>query len=233
MRQLFRSTTVYRALAESAARNEAAHFTLVLFADAKYLRAFLTECAKAFFAAEDGSRTAKLIDAESFSDCLFYPAAGGKLTAELAGGIADESLLRPVEGEKKLFVLDAFQTVTPLVQNKLLKLLEEPPEKTIFLLISEAPEMILPTILSRTQRFNIPKIEEVDIAGALQQKYGVQPRDSETIAHLANGDFIKALETIHLNEENELFFNLFVSLMRLSYQRKIREMKQWLSLIHI
>ena len=88
-------------------------------------------------------------------------------------------------------------------------------------------EMILPTILSRTQRFNIPKIEEVDIAGALQQKYGVQPRDSETIAHLANGDFIKALETIHLNEENELFFNLFVSLMRLSYQRKIREMKQW------
>ena len=72
-----------------------------------------------------------------------------------------------------------------------------------------------------------PQIEEADIAGALQQKYGVQPRDSETIAHLANGDFIKALETIHLNEENELFFNLFVSLMRLSYQRKIREMKQW------
>ncbi len=71
------------------------------------------------------------------------------------------------------------------------------------------------------------KIEEADIAEALQQKYGVQPRDSETIAHLANGDFIKALETIHLNEENELFFNLFVSLMRLSYQRKIREMKQW------
>ena len=87
--------------------------------------------------------------------------------------------------------------------------------------------MILPTILSRTQRFNIPKIEEADIAEALQQKYGVQPRDSETIAHLTNGDFIKALETIHLNEENELFFNLFVSLMRLSYQRKIREMKQW------
>lgn len=51
--------------------------------------------------------------------------------------------------------------------------------------------------------------------------------DSQTIAHLANGNFIKALETIHLNEENELLFELFVSLMRLSYQRKIREMKQW------
>ena len=91
--------------------------------------------------------------------------------------------------------------------NKLLKLLEEPPEKTVFLLISEAPDMILPTILSRTQRFNIRKIEEADIASALQQKYGVRPNDSFTLAHLANGDFIKALETIHLNEENELFLN--------------------------
>ena len=109
----------------------------------------------------------------------------------------------------------------------MLKLLEEPPEKTIFLLVSEAPEMILSTILSRTQRFNIRKIDEASMANALQQKYGVQPADSQTIAHLANGNFIKALETIHLNEENELFFNLFVSLMRLSYQRKIREMKQW------
>ena len=87
--------------------------------------------------------------------------------------------------------------------------------------------MILPTIISRTQRFNIPLIEETDIAKALREKYGVQQADSEAIAHLANGNFIKALETIHLNEENELFFNLFVSLMRLSYQRKIREMKQW------
>ena len=87
--------------------------------------------------------------------------------------------------------------------------------------------MILSTILSRTQRFNIRKIDEASMANALQQKYGVQPADSQTIAHLANGNFIKALETIHLNEENELFFNLFVSLMRLSYQRKIREMKQW------
>ena len=55
----------------------------------------------------------------------------------------------------------------------------------------------------------------------------MQQATSISIAHLANGNFIKALETIHLNEENQLFFELFVSLMRLSYQRKIREMKLW------
>lgn len=111
--------------------------------------------------------------------------------------------------------------------NKLLKLLEEPPQQTVFLLITESPEQILPTILSRTQRFNIAKLEETEIAEALQQQYGVTVENSRSIAHVANGDLIKALETIHLSEENECFFELFVSLMRLSYMRKIREMKQW------
>ena len=48
--------------------------------------------------------------------------------------------------------------------------------------------------------------------GVLQTKYNILPADSISIAHLANGNFIKALETIHLNEENQLFFDLFVSL---------------------
>ena len=73
-------------------------------------------------------------------------------------------------------------------------------------MVSEAPDLILPTILSRTQRFNIRKIDEASIAQVLQQKYGVQQATSVTIAHLANGNFIKALETIHLNEESQLFF---------------------------
>ena len=118
--------------------------------------------------------------------------------------------LKSSEGGYKVTIVWLPEKMHVVCANKLLKLLEEPPEKTVFLLISETPDMILPTILSRTQRFNIRKIEETDIANALQQKYGVRPNDSFTLAHLANGDFIKALETIHLNEENELFFELFV-----------------------
>lgn len=135
--------------------------------------------------------------------------------------------LKSSEGGYKVTIVWLPEKLHEVCANKLLKLLEEPPEKTVFLLVSEAPEMLLATILSRTQRRNIPKIEEGAIAAVLQQKYGIGQEDSTAIAHLANGDFIKALETIHLNEENELFFNLFVSLMRLSYQRKIREMRQW------
>ena len=61
----------------------------------------------------------------------------------------------------------------------------------------------------------------------MQTKYGLQPEDADDIAHRSEGNFLKALETIHLSEENKLFFELFINLMRLSYQRKIREMKQW------
>ena len=135
--------------------------------------------------------------------------------------------LKSSEGGFKITLLWLPEKMQQACANKLLKLLEEPPEKTIFLLVSEAPDLILQTILSRTQRFNLRKIEEECMVEALQSKYGVQQATSISIAHLANGNFIKALETIHLNEENQLFFELFVSLMRLSYQRKIREMKLW------
>lgn len=135
--------------------------------------------------------------------------------------------LKSSEGGYKITLIWLPEKMQIACANKLLKLLEEPPEKTLFLLISEAPEMILTTILSRTQRLNIRKIDEASIADALQKKYGIELAHSQAIAHLANGNFIKALETIHLNEENQLFFDLFVNLMRLSYQRKIREMKLW------
>lgn len=135
--------------------------------------------------------------------------------------------LKSSEGGYKFVILWLPEKMHPVCANKLLKLLEEPPEKTVFLLVSEAPDMILGTILSRAQRFNMKKIDEQSIAETLQRQFNIQPQESLSIAHLANGNFIKALEAIHLNEEKQLFFELFVNLMRLAYQRKIKEMKQW------
>lgn len=88
--------------------------------------------------------------------------------------------LKSSEGGFKITIIWLPEKMQLPCANKLLKLLEEPPEKTIFLLVSEAPDMILPTILSRTQRFNIRKIDETSIANALQEKYGVQQSSSMT-----------------------------------------------------
>jgi len=158
------------------------------------------------------------MDAEN-SQAIIYSKESDEITKKLS--------LKSSEGGFKITLIWLPEKMHPVCANKLLKLLEEPPEKTIFLLISEAPDLILTTILSRTQRVNIRKIDEESIAQALREKYAVLQTDSQVIAHMANGSFIKALEAIHLNEENHFFFELFVSLMRLSYQRKIREMKLW------
>lgn len=135
--------------------------------------------------------------------------------------------LKSSQGGYKIMIIWLPEKMNVECSNKLLKLLEEPPSQTIFLLISEEPDMLLTTIQSRTQRFNLYGIEEKQIAQKLIQQYGILEKDAVDIAHRSEGNFLKALEAIHLNEENQLFFDMFVSLMRLSYQRKIREMKQW------
>ena len=95
------------------------------------------------------------------------------------------------------------------------------------MLVSEEPDSLLPTILSRTQKFRIPGIADEDIAKILSYNYSIQEDEARAIAYRSEGNFLKALEVIKLNEDKELFFSLFVNLMRLSYQRKIREMKTW------
>ncbi len=201
MRQLAFKTNVYQAI--GAAREETfSQAVLVVLPDGKYLRQFLKECAKRFFDAEDGSRIAELIEKESYSDCLIYPVAEKKLTVELCGEIVEESLLRPVEGDKKLFVLDGFHTAPQLVQNKLLKLLEEPPSGAYFLLGAETEFSILPTVLSRVKKFAISPFSEEDIEAALQRKYSNEPRIREAAA--ASGGILSVAESI-LNGGGEEF----------------------------
>ena len=135
--------------------------------------------------------------------------------------------LKSSQGGYKVMIIWLPEKMNIECSNKLLKLLEEPPSQTVFLLVSEEQDLLWTPIQSRTQRFNLYGIEDDEIAEKLIQQYGLSEKDATNIARLSGGNFLKALDTIHLNEENEWFFELFVSLMRLSYQRKIREMRQW------
>ena len=99
--------------------------------------------------------------------------------------------------------------------NKLLKLLEEPPTQTLFLLVSDHPEQLLSTILSRTQEVRVPRLSETTIAQALiNSSAEITNTDAQDIAHIANGSYLSALRTWHCNEDNGQFFDDFVALMR-------------------
>lgn len=110
--------------------------------------------------------------------------------------------------------------------NKLLKLLEEPPSKTFFLLVSEHPELLLETIRSRVQVFAMTRIEEASVAQALTER-GIAEEDARRIARLANGDWMKALEEIDADNENKEFFALFVKVMRMAYAKDVKGLKAW------
>jgi DNA polymerase-3 subunit delta' len=135
--------------------------------------------------------------------------------------------LKSSQGGYKVMIIWLPEKMNQECSNKLLKLLEEPPAQTVFLLVSEEPDLLLTTIQSRTQRFPLHGITEEDMRQALTQRESLQPQDAAVIAHLANGSWLKALDAFHTSDENRKFFELFVNLMRLSYQRKIREMKAW------
>ena len=201
MISLLRETNAYRRMQADAGRGTLPHATLVVFPDEKLLRTLLKECAKAFFSAADGSRTARLIGEEHFSDCLIFPEAGGKLNAELGGRIIDESILRPVEEGKKLFVLDAFHTVTPLVQNKLLKVIEEPPEGVYFLIGATSEHPVLPTILSRAIKIAVPPFAEERVAAALGREHGGAAGIEEAAA--ASGGLYSVAESLLLDGGKE------------------------------
>ncbi len=111
--------------------------------------------------------------------------------------------------------------------NKLLKLLEEPPLQTVFLLVSEEPEQLLETIRSRVQRFDVHRIDTADIEQALISKRGIDNDTAHRLAHTAAGNWLKAIEVLDSDSENKMFFDLFVSLMRQAYMRDVKGLKAW------
>ena len=140
--------------------------------------------------------------------------------------------LKTFESEYKIMIIwhpDKMNTVTA---NKLLKMIEEPPPKTIFLMLTDSPEQVLGTIFSRSQLIKIPKIEHNVLAEHLSQKMGIEQNQALSIARVANGNYLKALEQLQASEQNKQNFENFAQLMRLCYvapkdNSKIVDLIRW------
>lgn len=135
--------------------------------------------------------------------------------------------LKTFEAEYKIMIIWLPEKMNAAAANKLLKLIEEPPEKTLFLMVSENSEQIISTILSRTQLVKIPRIDNDSMRNALCDRFGMTPEKASDIVHLANGNFFDAQNIIHSVEEDEYNFNQFTTLMRYTYQRKMHEIINW------
>lgn len=135
--------------------------------------------------------------------------------------------LKASRGGRRVVIIWLPERMMVQAANKLLKLIEEPPTETYFLLVSEDPEKVLGTIQSRTQRLNIPKLNEEEIAQALNSVHGLREEEAKVAARVAQGSYTAALKRLETESEEKIFFDLFVQLMRMSYMRRIKDMRAW------
>lgn len=149
------------------------------------------------------------------------------ITAGESDELTRKLSLKSSQGGYKVSVIWLPERMNIECANKLLKLIEEPPQQTVFIMVCEEPDRLLETIRSRTQRIDIKRIDNDSMCRALTERKGIGEEDARRIARLANGSWPKALEELSTGTENELFLDTFQTLMRLAYRRDVRSLKKW------
>jgi len=129
--------------------------------------------------------------------------------------ILNKLSFKTYEAEYKIMIIWLAEKMNPQTANKLLKILEEPPEKTLFLLVAESADRILPTILSRTQITRVPKINTQSLANYLvETEHAPSTHIALNTARISNGNLAAALNILQSSEENEDYLKMFIQLMR-------------------
>ena len=156
---------------------------------------------------------------------------GENQQAIITAGESDELVrklsLKSSQGGYKVSIIWLPERMNIECANKLLKLIEEPPQQTVFIMVCQEPDKLLETIRSRVQVIDIRKTDNEDIRKALIERRGIDEEAAHRISRLANGNWLKALEELQVGSENELFLDMYIMLMRLAYQRKVKDMQKW------
>ena len=173
-----------------------------------------------------------IMDGPYFTMDQWMQAMGGEnqqaiITAGESDDLVRKLSLKSSQGGYKVSIIWLPERMNIECANKLLKLIEEPPQQTVFIMVCEEPDKLLETIRSRVQRIDIKKIDDESMIQALVEKRGIGEEDARRISRLANGNWLSALEELQIGSENEMFLDMYISLMRLAYQRRIKDLRKW------
>ena len=156
----------------------------------------------------------------------------GQIGVDEAQDIVKKLSLKSYEGGYKIMLIWMADKMNTSASNKLLKLIEEPPERTIFLLITEEEEQIIQTIRSRCQVLHFPPLAEEVIQKELIDHHNLSETEALKIAHQANGNFNKAMHLMHHDGGEEQFEEWFIQWVRTAFKAKgnksaINELITW------
>ncbi|MCW1735679.1 ATP-binding protein [Anaerorudis cellulosivorans] len=151
--------------------------------------------------------------------------AQGIIYAKESEEIIRKLSLKIYEAKYRIMIVWLPEKMHEVCANKLLKMIEEPPVNTVFLLVSEELDGVLPTIQSRCQLVHVNAIENDEMVDAIESKYCLAEKDALSVVHIANGSFTKAMKIIESTDETKYFFDLFKTMMRASVSRNIKNIK--------
>lgn len=144
-----------------------------------------------------------------------------------ASNIIKTLSVKPFESDYRVMIIWLPEKMNEETANKLLKIIEEPNDMTHFFFVSQEPERIIGTIRSRVQLINLPPIADVDIQQALVSRFDCPQEKAIDYARMSHGSYVEALKLLHDDEERSFYFTKFCEMMRLSYAKKLFEMKEW------
>lgn len=183
---LIKSTNAFKTIIGDKKSGRLSHAYLFLTPDGQNLTEYLKIFASVMTCADEEScgncRTCKLIKNNTFSDVLVYPRENQTINTEEVNDIIAESFLKPIEIDKKIFILTDAQNMNIQAQNKLLKTLEEPP-KNVHILIGATSEFpLLPTIKSRVKKLEIAPFSKEILFEAMRDDFADEQKLKMAIA---------------------------------------------------
>ncbi len=153
--------------------------------------------------------------------------AQGLIYEKESDSIIRKLSLKPFESEYKVMIIWLAEKMHPSCSNKLLKLIEEPPNKTIFLLITEDEEAVISTIRSRAQLIKVPFIDYKSMRQELKAEKEISDANIDDIIRLANGSYIRVQDYLNPDQNSYYFFQKFQEMMRFAYARQVFELTLW------
>ena len=169
----------------------------------------------------------------SLFDWLKHIGVGNKqgiISVEESSHILKDLSLKPYESETRIMLIWMPEKMNIQAANKLLKIIEEPPQKTLFLLVTESTENMLATVLSRTQLLKVPRHSDEEVLNYLMNR-GVEQVRARTISNLVDGNINDALQLVEYVEDSEQNALNFVQWVRLCFSalqvKDINKLVQW------
>ncbi len=183
---LLKETSAYKTIVGEKKAGRLSHAYLFLTPDGDTLREYLKFFACAITCEEFepclNCRKCNLILEEKFSDLIIYPKDGDTINSEQINNLIEESFLKPIEGERKIFILSNAQNMNIQAQNKLLKTLEEPPKNVHILMGATSEFALLPTIKSRVEKLEIAPFSNQKLFSVLTKEFDDEEKLKNAIA---------------------------------------------------